>query len=117
MKKFFKFIREDKIIYWGFLLSCLFLFGSFALIAVFYTQLPPFLPLYNKMPWGYDRIGKKIELFIYLALALVFFIINFTATFHTYKKAALLARLICMTTVMVCFFVFVFMIQIIWLMR
>ena len=117
MKKFFKFIKQDKITYWGFILSSIFLLGSFALIAVFYKQLPPFLPLYNKMPWGYARIGKKIELFIYGAIAMLFYSINFISAFHIYKKAALLARFICVTTLFICFFVFVFAIQIILLMK
>jgi hypothetical protein len=117
MKKFFKYLKQDKITYWTFLLSSLFILASLLGIIIFYKTLPPFLPLYNKMPWGYSRIGRKEEIFIYIGIAILFFFTNFFIAFHLYKKIALLARFLCLTTIMICFFVFIFSMQIILLMR
>lgn len=117
MKKFFKYLSHDKITYWGFLTSFVFLLISYVLITFFYSNLPPFLPLYNKMPWGYERIGSKIEVFIYLGLATLFFIVNLIMSSVVYKRVALLARFLCITTVAVWFFVLIFTIQIILLMK
>lgn len=117
MKKFFKNLRQDKITNWGFITSGLFLVISFLLISIYYTSLPPFLPLYNKMPWGYARIGNKIEIFLYLGIATIFFISNLIFSSLVYKKIVLLARFLCLTTLLLWFFVLIYTIQILVLMR
>ncbi len=69
------------------------------------------------MPWGYERIGQKIDIFIYLGTAMIFFIINLVVASKVYKRIALLARFLGITTVMFWLFVFIYVIQIILLMR
>lgn len=117
MKKFFNLLWKDKITYWGFLASILFILTSFILIVLFYQKLPPFLPLYNKLPWGYSRIGRKIEIFIYFGLACIIFILNLILSAFIYKRIVLLARFLCMTTVIISLFVLIFTVQIIMLMK
>lgn len=117
MKKFFKRFQQDKITYWGFIISFMFLIGSYAILVLVYNNLPPFLPLYNKMPWGYERIGKKNEIFIYLGLATLFFITNLIVVSNVYRKAALLARFLGITTLIIWFFVIIYVAQIVLLMR
>jgi len=69
------------------------------------------------MPWGYARLGRTYEIFILTGLAVIFFIINFLLSSYVYRKAALLARLLCMTTLSVCLFTAIFTIQIVLLVK
>src|SRR5690242_5005747 len=100
MKNLFKNFPEDRIIAWGFNLSIFFILGSILITLVFYRFLPPFLPVYNKMPWGYARVGSKIEFFIPIAIALALYIVNFILSSYLYKKVILLARFLAAATVL-----------------
>jgi len=117
MKGFFKNINQDKITFWGFRLSIFFIITNVFFIIFFYRSLPPFLPIYNKMPWGYARLGRNYELFIPAGLTTIIFTINLMLCSYIYTKAALLARLLCATTVCVCLFTLIFTVQIILLVK
>lgn len=113
MKKFFNPILTDKITSFSLILSVIFILFCVLIVLFFYNHLPPFLPLYNKMPWGYLRLGRKIEIFIPIIATIIFFIFNSIISSRIYPTIALLSRLICTTTAAVCFLLFIFVIQII----
>ena len=83
-------ILADKFTFAGFLLSILLLLGI-RYIIFSYIHLPPFLPLYNKLPWGYERLGEKSDIFIPIILSFAFLIGNiysilmFTLQFPFYQ--------------------------------
>lgn len=94
MKEAFKNIFQDKIIFWSFIICIGLLIAIAIYIAVIYPQIPPVLPLYNRMAWGYSRLGGKFALLIPLGITMLFFIVNTFAAALIYNKAVLLSRMI-----------------------
>lgn len=94
MKKAFKPIIQDKIIFWSFLVSVLLLLSVGIYIAIVYSQIPPLLPIFNRLSWGYSRLGTKIELFIPFGIAFLFCVINLFITLAVYNKAVIIGRMV-----------------------
>ena len=94
MKKAFKTISQDKMILWGFSLSLLILIAVAIYIVIVYPQLPPVLPIYNRLAWGYSRLGNKPELSIPFGLAILFCTINLFIAAAVYNKVVLISRMI-----------------------
>jgi hypothetical protein len=94
MNDAFKTIFKDKIILWTTLLSLFLLIAVAIYIAIVYPQLPPILPLFNRMSWGYSRLGDKILLLIPLSITILFCTINLFATALVYNRVVLISRMI-----------------------
>lgn len=94
MKETFKKTFQDKIIFWTFLISLAIFLALAIYIVIIYSQIPPILPIYNRMPWGYSRLGIKPELFIPLGITMIFFISNTIAATLLYNKLVLISRMI-----------------------
>src|SRR5438270_10524662 len=94
MNATFKQLIEDKITFWSFLLSLILLLAASIYIFINLSRLPPLLPLYNRMPWGYTRLGEKFEIFIPVSILIIFYIVNIISASIVYKKAILLSRMI-----------------------
>ncbi len=108
MREVFKLVVEDKIAKWAFMLSGIFLILESIIIAFFYFSLPPLLPLFNQMPWGEERLGAKIEIFLPIILASIFFILNFFLISSLHKNLPLLSRIVSITTILVVILSFFF---------
>lgn len=117
MKRFFKFLPSDNIIIWGFFISIILLTLSLIIIGVFYRFLPPFLPIYNKLPWGYARVGTRVELLIPIGIGFVFYIANLFLSSFFYKKVVLLGRFFSAVTIAVSLTTLIFVTQILLLVR
>ncbi len=117
MKRFFKFFPHDNIILWGFTISLIVFIVCLIIVAVFYRFLPPFLPIYNKMPWGYARVGTKIEIFLPIAIGFSFYLINLFLSKFFYNKFILLGRFFSATTIAVSVITFIFILEIIILVK
>jgi hypothetical protein len=111
MNTFFKPIASDKIL----LLACIgtisLVFLTAGIIALLYKNLPPFIPLFNQMPWGVARLGTKDQLFIPVFMAFITLVINTTLASSIYEKNPLLARILCITCLLISFFIFLFTIR------
>lgn len=103
----------DGIQLWSFLLSIFFLLVAIVLVGFFYKQLPPFLPLYNKMAWGYERLGHTWEVIVPFGVALLFFFSNFFIAAYSETKVPLLARFLGLTTIAITFFTCVFLVKVV----
>ncbi|MGH7245577.1 MAG: hypothetical protein ACREGI_01435 [Candidatus Levyibacteriota bacterium] len=76
-----------------------------------FATLPPILPVFNKMPWGYARLGQKVTLFIPVGLCLVIFIGNTTLATKLREKIPLLTRFLFITSLTVSIFTCIFLIK------
>lgn len=76
MRKFFKNITADKLTYRGFIISFLTLILSIGFILIFYQKLPPYIPIFNQLPWGEARITTTPGIFIPIIIYFVIFIIT-----------------------------------------
>lgn len=104
----FNYIREDKTVMTGFILSFFLIALSFFSIAFSFMQLPPLVPVFNQMPWGVERLGSKIELFIPLMIIVLITIFNAFFTNAIYKSMPLVARILCATSLLICVFLLLF---------
>ena len=108
------FIRElilDKIIrYSVYGTSGLFLFTLLYLLLL-YTRLPPYLPLFNQLPWGDLRLGTRPEVFAPLGLVLLFATGNLIFAKMIYKTIPLISRMLGVTGFLVLLITFIFLIR------
>lgn len=111
MKGLFKRINTDKIIRLGTYISLVFLAIHFISVVIVYTLLPPYLPLFNQMPWGGDMLGVKIEIFIPFTIGLSFFILNLVLALRLYEKMPLVARILSITSLIINILFMIFIIR------
>lgn len=105
------YLRSDKILFYGHLLSFLFFIATIGMILVFYRQLPLFVPLYNQLPWGEARLGGKNEFFILPAIVGGVLFINLFFALFLYPKIPLLSRMFAIASLLNAFFGFLFVIR------
>lgn len=111
MNSFYKYIISDKILLFGVSGSLFFIMASLLLCGIFYTKLPPFLPLFNQMSWGVARLGTKEEICIPILIASITLCINTILGKLIYEKTPLIARMLCITSLLITVFVFLFTIR------
>lgn len=111
MRKFFKNITADKLTYRGFIISFLTLILSIGFILIFYQKLPPYIPIFNQLPWGEARITTTPGIFIPIIIYFVIFIINIIFTSVVYLKNPLIARIVAATTLLIAILNFIFIIR------
>lgn len=112
MKKFFKSLQADSIASWSFWLSTLLFFLLLLGILVLYTTLPPFLPLYNHMPWGYARLGHTYEVFIPFGIAVILSYSNVFVGIQLQSKNPLLSRFLFISCFALSLFTTIFLLRI-----
>ena len=101
MNGFIKTIAADKIIRLGAMISVGLLFLTLIYIGFFYRFLPPVVPIYNQMPWGEDRLGGKLELFLLPIIALAVFISNTIFSSYLYERMPLISRALAITSFLI----------------
>ena len=116
MKDFFKEIGSDKTIIPAFFINGFFIIVSVIFILFSYGKLPPFIPIFNQLPWGEQRLTPTIAIFIPVLAALLILIINiFTASF-IYKKIPLVARMLVAVSLLTSILAFLFIVKTVTLM-
>ena len=111
MKDLFKYAKSDKIIKWCLIFGGVLLLSEAIYIALFYFSLPPFLPIFNQLPWGEERLGREIEIFLPLAISISFFVFNFFLLNQLYEKMPLVSRILGITTFLIAIISFIFTFQ------
>lgn len=111
MNETFKVALADKIAKWCLILSSGILVVELMYIGFFYFSLPPVLPIYNQLPWGEQRLGSKIEIFLPFGLTLIFFVFNFILLSRLHDKLPLLSRMLSITTFLIAILSFIFIVR------
>ena len=104
-------VKADKIIRWGMTFSLAFLILQALLLGIFFLQLPPLVPLFNQMPWGDERLGANYEIFLPLAITIVFFLFNYFLLRRLYVSMPLVSRVIGITTLLAALLSFIFIVR------
>lgn len=60
--------------------SVLCIFSTLLVISIFYTRLPPEIPLWYSLPWGSERLSTPIWLFLLPVASLFSFFMNTVAS-------------------------------------
>lgn len=115
MKDKFNLLINDKLAKIAIFVSMFFLVPTIILIMFFYEKLPPYIPLFNSMPWGEQRLfSSSINIFFPLVLIGVFLINTFFSAF-IYKKYVLASRLLMLNSLLFFMLGFLAYIQILFL--
>lgn len=112
MKRVIKTLLLDKIIRLDLAISVILLFSTLLFIIISYRKLPPYLPLFNQMPWGDQRLGQRIEIFIPLLLATAIFIGNTILSYYLYQKMPLVSRMLSIASFIISLFTAIFLLRI-----
>jgi hypothetical protein len=107
----FREVRNDKVLFRGFAINFFIIFLTFAYILVSFRNLPPFLPIFNQMPWGEARIAETIWIFLIPALSLLIFAFNFLYSGITYQKIPLIPRILVVTSFIVSILALLFVVR------
>ncbi|HEX7042252.1 MAG TPA: hypothetical protein VF189_03290 [Patescibacteria group bacterium] len=112
MKEFINKLKRDNVAWYSTLMSCIIIFFVLVGIGILYQQLPPYLPLYNHLPWGYERLGHTYEIFIPIAFGTLLILGNIIIGLYLLKKNPLLGRFLFFTNAAISFFVLIFVMRI-----
>ena len=100
MKEFFKNIATDKTTIPAFFINGVFIIASVIFILFSYGDLPPFIPIFNQLPWGERRLGPTLTIFIPVLVAILILVINVFTSTLIYKKTPLVARMLIATSLL-----------------
>lgn len=103
----------DKTIWWSTLLSVFFLTVALLLVLIFYQNLPPFIPLFNQLPWGIDRLSPKTNLLFPIILTFVLLLCNTTLTKYIYERMVITSRMLAITSLLASLLTLIFTARII----
>lgn len=94
MKEKFKILIDDQFTRISLILSLLFIIPLVFLIFFTSSHLPPYIPFFNSMPWGEERLfPSSIAIFLPLILVVVFSM-NIFQAIYVYKKYTLVSRIV-----------------------
>jgi len=115
MRKFLNKLQKDSVINFSFWVTVVILLITLIGIIFVYTNLPPFLPIFNHMPWGYGRIGPRYQIFLPVILISLISIFNYIFGLKIIEKYPLLTRFLFVTTAILAFFSLIFEFKLIFL--
>ncbi len=108
----YKMVLADKIVKQSTFASSVFFVITLVYLAIVYRNLPPFVPLYNQLPWGVGRLGDKMMIFVPVFMAVSFFLVNMGIAKFVYEKMPLVVRMMSITTFFISFVTFIFIIRV-----
>ncbi len=111
MNGLFKNAKKDKIIKWSMSIASILLLGETLVLALFYLSLPPFMPLFNQLPWGDARLGQRPAMFLPVLIASAFLVCNFLLANHVYEKMPLVSRILSLTSFLIAVLSLIFTLQ------
>lgn len=111
MKKYFKFLKEDKLLKRLFIFSFIFILITIIFAVINYSKLPPLLPIFNQLPWGEERLSPTPGLFIPPIIIVVIFITNIILSSISYQISPLISRLFAVTTFLTALLTFLFVVR------
>lgn len=115
MNALFRYIKNDKILLIGFSISFILSLLTIFFIVINYTKLPPYIPLFNQLPWGESRLGPQYSIFLPFTFASIILVTNISFSKIIYHKTPLLSRILCITSALISFFVFLFTVRTIYI--
>jgi hypothetical protein len=111
MREFLNNIRTDKTIVLTFFINASFIIASAVYILFSYGKLPPFIPIFNQLPWGEQRLGNQITIFIPILASLSILAINLFMSNATYKRVPLVSRMLAATSLLAGILSFLFIVR------
>lgn len=111
MKKFFNKLKRDRIIYRGHIVSFFILLVSAIYLLIYYQNLPPFIPLFNQLPWGEERLMSTIGIFLPVFITTIIAMLNVILSSLIYEKNPLVPRILTLTSLLLAILTLLFIIR------
>ncbi len=113
MKDFFNFkeIRSDKIISWGNIVTLIIVLSSLFFIALQFRILPPYIPIFNQLPWGENRLGSTLMIFLPVVGVVIISFINIFISSVIYTKSQIISRMLTISSILSSFLSFLFILR------
>ena len=108
MKETISLIKNDRILSRFYLASFVLIIFTIIYVLIVYRNLPPLIPLYNQLPWGDQRLGSTIEVFIPDLTVVIITIFNLLISGFIYNKSPLISRMLSVTSFLIAFLTFLF---------
>lgn len=105
-------LLKDGSIKYSIILCLLFAVAQVVLLAFFYRNLPPYIPLFNSLPWGEERLAFSQLIFLVPVFSIVILLVNLYIAKIIYLKHALIARLIIVNAFLIALLGFIALLQI-----
>ncbi len=112
MKKIIEPLIKDKATLYLVITSILILIVTLIISVFFYFRLPPYIPIFNQLPWGDERLTPTIGIFI--PVAVLTFVLMFNIFFSTFlykKNNPLLGRIISSISLLISIMNFIFIVH------
>jgi len=113
MKEFFKDIARDKTITSAFFANIFFIITSIIYILFFYGNSLLLFLFLTQLPWGEQRLGNTLTIFIPAGASLLILIINIFVSTSIYKNIPLISRMLVAISLLAGILTFLFSIKII----
>ncbi len=69
-----------------------------AVVVIFlFSRLPPFIPFFNNLPWGVERLAPTNILFFFISTFFIVIIVNSILCSILYRKYTFISRILSMT--------------------
>lgn len=107
----FKHLKYDRIVRRSFFVSLTLIIITFFYIIFSYSYLPPYIPIYNQLPWGLNRLGEKFMVLLPLIITTVLLLINIIYAQFIYEKMPLIVRMLSVTTMLISLLTLIFTIR------
>ncbi len=112
MKKLIDPLIKDKATFYLLLTSVVILVITTIAATFFYFRLPPYIPIFNQLPWGDNRLTSAIGIFIPIGLLALVLIFNiFFSAFLYSKNNPLLGRIISSISLLISIMNFIFIVH------
>lgn len=111
MREHFKTLTADNITRSMMATTIVLFVVQLGFILFFYQNLPPVIPIFNQLPWGVERLGTQLSIFLPFIIALICSVTNFTLASITYDTMPLVARMLGVTSFLVSLLCLIFTIR------
>lgn len=111
MKKYFEYVRRDRLIFRLFTSAFVSLLVTAIISLISFPKLPPLIPIFNQLPWGPERLSGNFGIFIPSLLVFVISILNLILCGYIYSNSALLSRIFAFTTFLLSLLNFLFVVR------
>ncbi|OGH21337.1 MAG: hypothetical protein A2958_00865 [Candidatus Levybacteria bacterium RIFCSPLOWO2_01_FULL_38_13] len=111
MRGFFDEAGKDKIITGGFLITFFLILLSFSYILINLSSIPSYIPLFNQLPWGEERLGTTFMIFLPTGGVLLISFVNLVVSVFIYSKSQMIARMLAITSLLIAFLSFIFIVR------
>lgn len=111
MKEFYNDIKNDRVLIGGFSMAVILILLSAIYVTLLYAKIPPYIPLFNQLPWGYNRLGTRFMIFFPIIIAFATLIGNIIFSSMIYKKTQIVSRMLAAIGLLVAFLSFLFIVR------